>query len=93
MLILIFFVCIIIYIVLYFFVFSKKPYLIFNHDLKGHILISKIKLLQKKFDPTFYLVNPHLQTVFSDLFGLKNKIEYEREIFITKDGQGIPLDW
>ncbi|KAH9307685.1 hypothetical protein KI387_035596, partial [Taxus chinensis] len=43
--------------------------------------------------PTPWLCSPHLQTAFLHFFGRPPIIEYQRQIFLTPDGETIALDW
>ncbi|XP_057858165.1 uncharacterized protein LOC131067217 isoform X2 [Cryptomeria japonica] len=56
-------------------------------------VLSKCQILRGRYWPTPWLCSPHLQTAFLHFFGNPPVFEYQRQIFLSLDGETIALDW
>ncbi|KAF3331968.1 embryogenesis-associated protein EMB8 [Carex littledalei] len=63
-----------------------------NSDIY-HGVASKCRSLHGRYLVTPWLASPHLQTVFLNFFGRPPSFKYNRQIYRTRDGGTIALDW
>lgn len=70
----------------------RKPHL-FCHKRMQSFLKSHVPILFENFWPTFYLLDPRIQTIFKDNMTAKKNIVYTRELLTFSDGEVVALDW
>lgn len=71
---------------------SGLPKLYFKDSALAAYLLKRCRLLNRKFDPPWWLRNAHVQTVVPYLFSLC-ATEFDREYLQTKDKGVVALDW
>lgn len=68
------------------------PKLYFKESALASHLLKRCRLMNRKFDPPWWISNAHVQTVLPFLLPYE-EIEYEREYLQMKDKGVIALDW
>ncbi|XP_063699206.1 phospholipase ABHD3 isoform X3 [Culicoides brevitarsis] len=83
------------YLFYYFMEVVKRPILAVKEGPFKQFLLTHVPILEMKFWPTFWCVEPRAQTVFASILRstVLPKINYRRELFTMKDGGEVALDW
>ncbi|WAR01341.1 ABH15-like protein [Mya arenaria] len=71
---------------------STIPKLYFKESALASHLLKRCRLMNRKFDPPWYLRNEHVQTIVSYLIPKISK-EFDREYLQIKDRGVVALDW
>ncbi|KAL3157532.1 hypothetical protein ABBQ32_011990 [Trebouxia sp. C0010 RCD-2024] len=82
-----------IYIWYYLYYVCQQPALYFKEGKLSELVLNHCTLLRKKYRPTIWAVNPHIQTVLSALRTLTCRAMYDRQPISTTDGGTVALDW
>jgi len=72
---------------------SYKPKVILNPEGKIQPIIAQMKMLEKSFKPTPWLVNGHIHTMWGMKFRGRSKIQPRRETVNFSDGGEVYIDW
>lgn len=85
----------VLFIAYYFLVVAKKPILIFQKNAFNNALIKSTPILNRKYFPTPWLFNTHLQLiVLGFIKGFAKPLKYDQQDILTMlDGGKVSVDW
>ena len=72
---------------------SNIPKLYFKESTLASFLLKRCRLMNRKFNPPWYLQNTHVQTIIPFFQSLQHTIEFDREYLQMRDRGVIALDW
>ena len=92
----IFFISIVVAFIAYYFVIvAKKPSLLFQKNAFNNALVESTTILKRRFFPTPWLFNTHLQLiVLGFIKGFAKPLKYDQQDILTMpDGGKVSVDW
>lgn len=92
----IFFIAILVFFITYYFlVIVKKPTLIFQKNAFNDALVKATPILKKRYFPTPWLFNTHLQLIVLDFIkSFAKPLRYDQQDILTMpDGGKVSVDW
>ena len=72
---------------------SYKPKAIYNPEGKIAPIIAQMKMMNTKYQPTPWLINAHVHTIWGMRYRGRTKVQPRRETVNFKDGGEVYVDW
>jgi predicted alpha/beta-fold hydrolase len=72
---------------------ATKPALFYKDTPFNRQLLDECKVIQNSYEPTFWMVNAHVQVQWAEHIKKRPNMDLQREFLNTRDGGTVCLDW